>query len=58
MPIELLKPHTHGGVLHAPGAHLEIDEATAHWLIEHGVARPAATPEGDIKPNIASRKGD
>lgn len=57
MTLELLKPHTHAGVLHAPGTHLELDEATARWLIEHGVAQPAP-PEADSKPNTTSRKGD
>lgn len=58
MPIELLKPHTHAGVVHAPGTQLEIDEAAARWLIELGVAQPAAMPAGDSKPNIPARKGD
>ncbi len=36
--IELIKPHTHAGVLHASGDILQLDEATARWLIEQGVA--------------------
>lgn len=45
MRIELLKPHTHAGVLHVPGDILNIDQDAARWLIETGVARPAeATP--------------
>lgn len=57
MTLELLKPHTHAGVLHSIGTHLEVDEATSRWLIKHGVAQPAA-PEPDSKPNTTSRKGD
>ncbi|MGH7343278.1 MAG: DUF7210 family protein [Candidatus Rokuibacteriota bacterium] len=38
--VELIKPHTHAGVLHAPGETLELDEATARWLIDQSVARP------------------
>lgn len=41
MRIELLKPHTHAGVLHAPSDVLDLDEAAARWLIDLGVARPA-----------------
>jgi hypothetical protein len=38
--VELLKPHTHAGAIYAPGDVLELDEATARWLIDQGVARP------------------
>ena len=38
--VELLKPHTHSGVLHAPGDTLELDDATARWLVDQGAARP------------------
>lgn len=41
MHIELLKPHTHAGVLYAPGDRLDLDEAAARWLIDLGVARLA-----------------
>ncbi|MBI3144348.1 MAG: hypothetical protein HYZ18_03590 [Pseudogulbenkiania sp.] len=59
MLIELLKPHTHAGVLHAPGTHLGIDEATARWLIERGVAKPTEAPdEPGVKPQPTARKGD
>ena len=37
--VELLKPHTPSGVLHAPGDTLELDDATARWLVDQGVAR-------------------
>jgi hypothetical protein len=39
--IELLKPHTHAGVDHAPGAVIELDNDLARWLIDLGTARPA-----------------
>lgn len=58
MNIELLKPHTHAGVSFAPGDPLDLDESAARWLIEAGVARSAAAPELDTKPNATSRKGD
>ncbi|GHU34236.1 hypothetical protein AGMMS50256_27580 [Betaproteobacteria bacterium] len=39
MPKLLMKkPHTHGGFLHAAGDVLQVDEADAAWLINHGVA--------------------
>lgn len=58
MNIELLKPHTHAGVRYAPGAHLDVDEATARWLIDHAVAQEVAV--ADAAPKLATpvRKGD
>ncbi|MDO3530847.1 hypothetical protein Q3O93_02815 [Ralstonia pseudosolanacearum] len=54
MRIELLKPHTHAGVLCAPDDVLDLDEAAARWLIDLGVARPAdSTTPATTKP-----KGD
>lgn len=35
--VKLIKPHTHAGVDYAPGALIEVDEATAQWLAEQGV---------------------
>lgn len=59
MTIELLKPHTHVGVLHAPGDFLDLDEASARWLIEQGVAKTTDAPdEPGIKTQITARKGD
>lgn len=58
MNIELLKPHTHAGVHCAPGAHLDIDEATARWLIDHAVAQEVAATDGALKLATPSRKGD
>lgn len=58
MNIELLKPHTHAGVRYAPGAHLDVDEATARWLIDQAVALEVAV--ADAAPKLATpvRKGD
>lgn len=53
MRIELLKAHTHGGKPHQPGERLDLDEASAKWLIELKVAK-AATSESNKQP---SRKG-
>ncbi len=56
MTLELIKPHTHAGVLHAAGDRLDIDEATARWLIEHGVAKPTEAPdEPGVKPQPTAR---
>jgi len=54
MKIELLKPHTHAGKRYPPGERLDLDEASAKWLIDLKVAK-AATPEPIKQP---SRKGD
>lgn len=59
MTVELIKPHTHAGMLHAPGTRLDVDEATTRWLIEQGVAKPAdASDEPGVKPQTNARKGD
>lgn len=59
MTVELIKPHTHAGVLFAPGAHLNVSDATAQWLIDHAVAKPAQVPDtSDSKPQPIARKGD
>lgn len=59
MNLELLHPHIHAGMLLAPGARLDVDEATARWLIEQDVAKPVAeTDESGVKPQPAARKGD
>lgn len=43
--IELLKAHTHAGVEHGAGAVIDVDDSTAHWLIEHGVGQGAGSAE-------------
>ena len=62
MTLELIKPHTHAGVRYAPGAHLDVDEATARWLIDHAVAKEVAQElaVADAAPKLATpvRKGD
>jgi len=64
MLLEFLQPHTHAGVLYAPGTALEIPDATARWLIDRGVARPVVpsgtpdTPASENKSSTLSRKGD
>lgn len=59
MNIELLKPHTHAGASFAPGDLLDLDEATARWLIEAGVAKATDVLDEQIgKPQPTTRKGD
>jgi len=58
MNIELLKPHTHAGVIFAPGDRLDLDEATARWLIDAGVAKATdGLAEPSSKPEPTARKG-
>jgi hypothetical protein len=52
--VTLLKPHTNAGIDYVPGDLLDVDEATAQWLIEHGVAEAAPEP----RPNKPTSKGD
>jgi hypothetical protein len=49
LSIELLKPHTHAGKRLAVGDRLDLNEASARWLIGQGVAK-AASPATDSKP--------
>lgn len=39
--IVLTGPHTHQGVALAAGTEMEVDDATAQWLIEHAGAKNA-----------------
>ena len=55
MTLELIKPHTHAGRLYAPGERIDLDEATAHWLIEQGAAR---TTDATHDASPKTRKGD
>ncbi|MGH8759553.1 MAG: DUF7210 family protein [Burkholderiales bacterium] len=53
MQIELLKPHTHAGKHLAVGDRIDLNDASARWLIAQGVAKAAtasATPTTDSKP--------
>jgi len=53
LSIELLKPHTHAGKRYAAGDRLDLNDASARWLIAQGVAKAvtaSATPAADNKP--------
>lgn len=56
----LNRPHTHAGRLHAPGETLELNQATADWLIAQGIAHPEpeALPVVDLPtdPKPSTRK--
>lgn len=44
----LTRPHTHAGKPYGPGDRIEVDAATAEWLIAHAVATPEpAVPTTD-----------
>ena len=43
--IELLKNHSHAGVEHGTGTVIDVDDSTAHWLIEHGVGQTVSSAE-------------
>ena len=43
----LLKPHTHAGKPGAIGDRIEVDAATAEWLLAHAVAVIAAVAQID-----------
>ncbi|MEW5837166.1 MAG: hypothetical protein AB1832_19070 [Pseudomonadota bacterium] len=52
MHIELLKPHAHAGQPHAAGERLDLNEASARWLIAQGAAKAvASTTTPDPKPH-------
>lgn len=53
MQIELLKPHTHAGKRLVVGDRIDLNDASARWLVAQGVAKAAtafATPTTDSKP--------
>lgn len=54
MIVKLIQPHTDAGRDYQPGDMLDVDEAAARWLIEHGVAE--AAPEPELKK--PTRKGE
>ena len=57
--IELLKIHTHAGVEQGAGSVIDVDELTAHWLIEHGVGQavvPASAEPRRVRLNDANLK--
>lgn len=53
MQIELIKPHTHAGKRLAVGDRIDLNDASARWLVAQVVAKaatPSATPNTDSKP--------
>jgi hypothetical protein len=50
--VVLNRPHTHAGKPCAPGDRLEVDAASAAWLLAQGVAEPDARP---AKPDPESK---
>ncbi|MEZ5455079.1 MAG: hypothetical protein R3F04_03055 [Lysobacteraceae bacterium] len=49
-PLILLRPHTHAGKAYSTGDRLDLPTPTAHWLIDHGIARPADdAPSSDAR---------
>ena len=53
LSIELLKPHTHAGKRLAVGDRIDLNDASARWLIAQDAAKAStasATPTTDSKP--------
>ena len=54
----LTRPHTHAGKAFQAGDRIDVEAATADWLIAHGVAAPDALPlkadpePADLKPDL------
>ena len=49
-PLILLRPHTHAGKAYSTGDRLDLPTPTAHWLIDHGIARAAEdAPSSDAR---------
>ncbi|MBL0143854.1 MAG: hypothetical protein IPP91_17555 [Betaproteobacteria bacterium] len=52
--IVLNRPHTHAGKHYGVRDRLEVDAATADWLVSHGIAAldPALPkPDSELKPS-------
>ena len=47
--VVLLRPHTHAGKLHGVRDRIEVDSATAGWLVRHGIA--ALDPQSAVTPS-------
>ena len=54
----LLKPHTHAGKPGAIGNRIEVDAATAEWLLAHAVAEIAASDQIPQKVPPESRTSE
>ncbi|AAU91187.1 hypothetical protein MCA2666 [Methylococcus capsulatus str. Bath] len=57
----LTRSHTHAGKPYAPGDRIEVDVATADWLIAHDIAKPGpaapvANPDTTPEPKPLQRK--
>jgi hypothetical protein len=52
--IKLLKTHTHANEVHFAGSVIEVDEATATWLIERGVGKFAVKVD-DTAPQAPAK---
>ena len=54
----LKRPHNHAGKAFQAGDRIDVEAATADWLISHGVAAPDAVPPkadpepADLKPDL------
>ena len=53
--VELLTPHTHAGVDHAPGAVIELDDDLARWLTGLGTARPVRPAPASLPLSTAEK---
>ncbi len=53
--VELLKHHTHAGQEREPGSVLELDDDSARWLIEIGVARVATLRAAALPDNLKEK---
>ena len=51
----LTQPHTHGGQTHRAGKRLTVDANAAHWLVQLGIAQPAADAPTDAPKKSASK---
>ena len=55
--VVLLRPHTHAGKLHGVRDRIEVDRATADWLVSHGIAALDPTPaSAPLEPKPHYRK--
>lgn len=60
--VRLTRPHTHAGQTYAAGARIEVEAATAAWLLAQGMAeviatRSTPTPASPaFEPKITHRK--
>lgn len=58
MKVKLLKTHRHAGTLYLRDEILDVEQFTAHWLVEHGVAEHVKTDTKKSEKSTVTEQND